>query len=174
MKRTFRVLFFFHFFFLLICVCIPWVWLGWRWCGCVLMYCSLFRNFTFCFYWFLFYFGLPILYIFVLLVFSFRCLFQCLSVCLFISFVFPFSIYWLFMLCDCTLCIGECPSNSPFLKNNGAEAPKGQRPIVIKEWRNTRTFSNLKSTHCTLLILLIINLVAKQSLCIVSKVQREQ
>jgi hypothetical protein len=21
--------------------------LGWRWCGCVLMYCSLFRNFTF-------------------------------------------------------------------------------------------------------------------------------
>ena len=22
----------------------------------------------------------------------------------------------------CGLCIGECPSNSPFLKNNGAEA----------------------------------------------------
>ena len=65
-----------------------------------------------------------------------------------------------------TLRIGECPSNSPFLKNNGAEAP-----IVFKEWRNTRTFSNLKSTHCTLLIVLIINLVTKKSLCIVSKVQ---
>ena len=70
-----------------------------------------------------------------------------------------------------TLCIGECPSNSPFLKNNGAEAPKGARPIVFKEWRDTRTFSNLNSTHCTLLIWLIINLVTKQSLCIVSKVQ---
>ena len=69
------------------------------------------------------------------------------------------------------LCIGECPSNSPFLKNNGAEAPKGPRPIVFKEWRDTRTFSNLKSTHCTLLISLIINLVTKKSLCIVSKVQ---
>ena len=73
-----------------------------------------------------------------------------------------------------TLCIGECPSNSPFLKNNGTEAPKGARPIVFKEWRDTRTFSNLKSTHCTLLILLIINLVTKTSLCIVSRVQREQ
>ena len=58
-----------------------------------------------------------------------------------------------------TLRIGECPSNSPFFKNNG---------------RDTRTFSNLKATHCTLLILLIINLVTKTSLCIVSKVQREQ
>jgi hypothetical protein len=37
------------------------------------------------------------------------------------------------------------------------------RPIVFKEWRDTRTFSNLKSTHCTLLILLIINLVTKKS-----------
>jgi hypothetical protein len=45
------------------------------------------------------------------------------------------------------------------------------RPIVFKEWRDTRTFSNLKFTYCTLLILLIINLVTKQSLCIVSKVQ---
>jgi hypothetical protein len=52
---------------------------------------------------------------------------------------------------------GECPSNSPFFKNNGAEAPNGPRPIVFKEWRDMRTFSNLKSTHCTLLILLIIN-----------------
>ena len=51
-----------------------------------------------------------------------------------------------------SLSIGECPSNSPFLKNNGAEAQKGPRPIVFKEWRDTRTFSNLKSTHCTLLI----------------------
>ena len=58
--------------------------------------------------------------------------------------------------------IGECPSNSPFLKNNGAEAPKGPRPIGFKEWRDTRTFSNLKSTHCTLIILLIINLVTKK------------
>ena len=48
--------------------------------------------------------------------------------------------------------IGECPSNSLFLKNNEAEAPKGPRPIVFKEWRDTRTFSNLKSTHCTLLM----------------------
>ena len=60
------------------------------------------------------------------------------------------------------LCIGECPSNSPFLKNNGAETPKGPRPIGFKEWRDTRTFSNLKSTHCTLIILLIINLVTKK------------
>ena len=70
-----------------------------------------------------------------------------------------------------TLRIGECPSNSSFFKKNGAEAPKGPRPIVFKEWRDTRTFSNLKATHCTLLILLIINLVTKTSLCIVSKVQ---
>ena len=55
------------------------------------------------------------------------------------------------------LSIGECPSNSPFLNNNGAEGP---RPIVFKEWRDTRTFSNLKSTHC---ILLIINLVTKKA-----------
>ena len=36
------------------------------------------------------------------------------------------------------------------------------RPIVFKEWRDTRTFSNLKSTHCTLLIWLIINLVRQK------------
>jgi hypothetical protein len=48
------------------------------------------------------------------------------------------------------------------------------RSIVFKEWGDTRTFSNLKSTHCTLLILLIINLATKKSLCIVSKIQREQ
>ena len=47
------------------------------------------------------------------------------------------------------------------------------RPIVFKEWRDTRAFSNLKSTHCTFLILLIIILVTKKSMCIVSKVQRE-
>ena len=57
-----------------------------------------------------------------------------------------------FQLCQ-NVSIGECSSNSPFLKNNGAEAPKGARPIVFKEWRDTRTFSNLKSTNCTLLIL---------------------
>ena len=45
------------------------------------------------------------------------------------------------------------------------------RPIVFMEWGDTRTFSNLKSTHYTLIILLIINLVTKKSLCIVSKVQ---
>ena len=80
-------------------------------------------------------------------------------------------------MADSAICIGEGPGNSLFLKNNGAEASKGPRPIVFKEWRDTRTFSNLKSTHCTLLILLIlliINLVTKKSLCIVSKVQREQ
>jgi hypothetical protein len=38
------------------------------------------------------------------------------------------------------LSIGECPSNSPFLKNNGAEAPKGPRPIVFKEWRDTKKY----------------------------------
>jgi hypothetical protein len=65
-------------------------------------------------------------------------------------------------LFDCKLRIGECPSNSPFFKNNGAEAPNGPRPIVFKEWRDMRTFSNLKSTHCTLLILLIINLVTNK------------
>jgi hypothetical protein len=48
-----------------------------------------------------------------------------------------------------TLCIGECPSNSPFLKNNGAEAPKGQRPIVFKEWRDTKTFSIYRTEHWT-------------------------
>jgi hypothetical protein len=68
----------------------------------------------------------------------------------------PFLRFW-----SRDLRIGECPSNSPFLKNNGAEAPKGPRPIGFKEWRDTRTFSNLKSTHCTLIILLIINLVTK-------------
>ena len=66
-------------------------------------------------------------------------------------------------LCHWALCIGECPSNYPFLKNNGAEAPKGASPIVFKEWRDTRTFSNIKSTHCTWLVWLIINLVTKKS-----------
>jgi len=53
-KNVSRLLF--HFFPFLICVCITWVWLGWRWGGCVLMYCSSFRIFPFCFYWFLFIF----------------------------------------------------------------------------------------------------------------------
>jgi hypothetical protein len=94
------------FFFFLICVCITWVWLGWRWGGRVLMYCSSFRNFTFCFYWFLFYFRL-LVYICVVGVFLYGvcfnvCLFAYLFCC-FISFLFPFCIYLLFMLCDCTL-----------------------------------------------------------------------
>ena len=48
--------------------------------------------------------------------------------------------------------------------------PKVPRLIVFKEWRDTRTFSNLKSTHC------FINYQScnKKSLCIVSKIQREQ
>jgi hypothetical protein len=33
------------------------------------------------------------------------------------------------------LSIGECPSNSPFLKNNGAEASKAKLSIIFKEWR---------------------------------------
>jgi hypothetical protein len=70
-----------------------------------------------------------------------------------------FTIYK-FWLNNCgswtVLRIGECSSNSPFLKNNWA------RPIVFKEWRDTRTLSNLNSTHCTLLILLIIYLVTKK------------
>ena len=36
------------------------------------------------------------------------------------------------------------------------------RPVGFKEWRDTRTFSNLKSTHCTFIILLILNLVTKK------------
>jgi hypothetical protein len=70
--------------------------------------------------------------------------------------VFLRRIHFLYLLIIIYLCIGECPSNSPFLKK------MEPRPIVFKEWRYTRTFSNLKSTHCTLLILLIINLVAKK------------
>jgi hypothetical protein len=46
-----------------------------------------------------------------------------------------------------TFCIGECPSNSVTM---------GLGSIIFKEWRDRRTFSNLKSTHCTLLILSII------------------
>ena len=72
---------------------------------------------------------------------------------------------------DYILSIGECTSNSPFLKNNGADATNGPRPIAFKEWRDTRTFSNIQSTHCTSLIVLIINLITKTNLCIVSKVQ---
>jgi hypothetical protein len=98
----------FSFFFFLICACITWVWLGWRWGGCVLIYCSSFRNFTFCFYWFLFHFRL-LVYICVVVVFLYGvcfnvCLFAYLFCC-FISFLFPFCIYLLFMLCDCTLSI---------------------------------------------------------------------
>ena len=59
--------------------------------------------------------------------------------------------------------IGECLSNSPFLKI--MEPPKWPRPIVFKEWRDTMTFSNLKFTHCTLLIInLVTNTICVQYL----------
>ena len=95
-KNVSRLLF--HFFFL-ICVYIPWVWLGWRWCRCVLMYCSLFRNFTFCFYWFLFYFGL-LVYMCVVGVFLyvFISMFVCLLiyfVCIPFLYLFIFYVMWL-------------------------------------------------------------------------------
>jgi hypothetical protein len=51
---------------------------------------------------------------------------------------------------------------------NGLVKSLEKESAILIHWL---TFSNLKSTHCTLLILLIINLVTKQSLCIVSKVQ---
>ena len=97
----------FSFFFFLICACITWVWLGWRWGGCVLMYCSSFRNFTFCFYWFLFYFRL-LVYICVVGVFLYGvcfnvCLFAYLFCC-FISFLFHFLylfivyVMWLYFI----------------------------------------------------------------------------
>ena len=44
-------------------------------------------------------------------------------------------------------CIGECPSIAPFLKNNGPRPRKGPRPIVFKEWNDTRTFAYVKSTQ---------------------------
>ena len=37
----------------------------------------------------------------------------------------------------------ESPSNSPFMKINGNEAPS---PIHFQEWTDTRTFSDLKYT----------------------------
>ena len=83
----------------LICVCIPWVWLGWRWCGCVLMYCSSFRNFTFCFYWFLFYFRL-VVYICVVKCFSFTVfvsMFVCLLICFVVLFRFFYSIFCIYL-----------------------------------------------------------------------------
>jgi hypothetical protein len=81
------------------------IWLGWRWGGCVLMYCSSFRNFTFCFYWFLF--SRACLYM-CNWCFPLRCLFQCLLVCLFvllfyfvfIPFLYLFIVYvmWLYFI----------------------------------------------------------------------------
>jgi len=94
-KNVWRLLF--HFFFFLICVCITWVWLGWRWGGCVLMYCSSFRNFSFCFYWFLFYFRL-LVYICVVGVFLYG---VCFNVCLLICFVVLFRFYSLFIFIYC-------------------------------------------------------------------------
>ena len=40
--------------------------------------------------------------------------------------------------------IGECPSDSPFLRNNVAEAPKVSRLIVFKDWRDTEDILQLK------------------------------
>jgi hypothetical protein len=48
-----------------------------------------------------------------------------------------------------------------FRVKNHDFTPKNNIFSNFKEWRDTRTFSNLKSTNCTLLILLIINLVTK-------------
>jgi hypothetical protein len=75
------------------------IWLGWRWGGCVLMYCSSFRNFTFCFYWFLFYFHL-LVYICVVKCFSFT-VFVSMFVCLLICFVVLFRFYSLFVFIYC-------------------------------------------------------------------------
>jgi hypothetical protein len=104
-KNVSRLLF--HFFFFLICVCITWVWLGWRWGECVVMYCSSFRNFTFCFYWFLFYFRL-VVYICVDGVFLYGvcfnvCLFAYLFCCFisfFSHFLYLFIVYvmWLYFI----------------------------------------------------------------------------
>jgi hypothetical protein len=79
------------------------IWLGWRLGGCVLMYCSSFRNFTFCFYWFLF--SRACLYMCNWCL-PLRCLFQCLLVSLFvllfyfvfIPFLYLFIVYamWLY------------------------------------------------------------------------------
>jgi hypothetical protein len=68
--------------------------------------------------------------------------------------------------------IGECPSNSPFLKNNGAEAPKRQRPIVFEGMERYKDILQLK-IHPLYFINFIdyYNLVTKNNLCIVSKVQ---
>ena len=88
-KNVSRLLF--HFFFFFICVCIPWVWLGWRWCGCVLMYCSLFRNFTFLF-----------LLIFILFWLAWCC--WCFSIGVYFNvclFAYLFRLYSLLVFIDC-------------------------------------------------------------------------
>ena len=96
MKRSFRV--FSFIFSFLIGVCITWACLGWRRCGCVLMYYFSFRNFTFCFYWFLFYFRL-LVYICVVGVFLY--VFVSMFVCLLICFVVLFRFYSLFVSIYC-------------------------------------------------------------------------
>ena len=45
------------------------------------------------------------------------------------------------------ICIEDCPSIAPFLKNNGPRPHKGPRFIIFKEWIDTRTSASLKSTH---------------------------
>ena len=51
---------------------------------------------------------------------------------------------WNMLSYSAALCRGECPNNSPFLTNNGVEAPKGLRPIGFKEWRVLRAFTPVK------------------------------
>jgi hypothetical protein len=65
------------------------------------------------------------------------------------------SLMWTFKLR-----IGECPSNSPFLKNNGAKAPKRYEDIL-----------QLKIHPLYLINLINYQSWNKKSLCIVSKVQ---
>jgi hypothetical protein len=75
------------------------IWLGWRWGGCVLMYCSSFRNFTFCFYWFLFYFRV-LVYICVIGVFLYGVCFNVRIYFVFIPFLYLFIVYvmWLYFI----------------------------------------------------------------------------
>ena len=53
--------------------------------------------------------------------------------------------------------IGESTSFCPFLKNKRDETPKGPSPIIVQEWTDTRTFSNLKYTSTKIRCVLIDN-----------------
>ena len=41
-------------------------------------------------------------------------------------------------------------------ENNGDEVPKGPSPIIIQEWTDTRTFSDLKYTSSKIYFILIV------------------